>query len=40
MKLQGLECPGLDSNQHDLSVTAPSRQRVYQFHHQGCQINK
>ena len=28
-------CPGLESNQHDLSVTAPSRQRVYQFRHPG-----
>ena len=28
-------CPGLESNQHDLAVTAPSRRRVYQFRHLG-----
>jgi hypothetical protein len=28
-------CPRGDSNSHDLSATAPSRQRVYQFHHLG-----
>ena len=28
-------CPGLDSNQHALSSTTPSRWRVYQFHHLG-----
>src|SRR5690606_4133599 len=29
------ECPGLDSNQHAVSGTTPSRWRVYQFHHPG-----
>lgn len=28
-------CPGLESNQHDLAVTTPSRWRVYQFRHPG-----
>ena len=28
-------CPGRDLNPHDLSITAPSRQGVYQFHHLG-----
>ncbi len=28
-------CPGLDSNQHALTGTAPSRRRVYQFRHPG-----
>ena len=28
-------CPGLESNQHAISRTTPSRWRVYQFHHPG-----
>ena len=28
-------CPGLDSNQHGIAPTTPSRWRVYQFHHLG-----
>ncbi len=28
-------CPGLESNQHVLANTAPSRRRVYQFRHLG-----
>ena len=28
-------CPVLDSNQHNLAVTTPSRWRVYQFHQLG-----
>ena len=30
-----LLCPRLDSNQHVLTNTTPSRWRVYQFHHVG-----
>lgn len=30
-----IKCPGLDSNQHSLSATTPSKWRVYQFHHLG-----
>lgn len=30
-----IPCPGLESNQHSPKGTAPSRQRVYQFRHQG-----
>ena len=30
-----LLCPRLDSNQHVLANTTPSRWRVYQFHHVG-----
>ena len=30
-----LKCPRLDSNQHVLTNTTPSRWRVYQFHHVG-----
>ena len=31
----GFMCPRLDSNQHVLANTTPSRWRVYQFHHVG-----
>lgn len=33
-----MECPGLDSNQHALAGTAPSRRRVYQFRHPGLRV--
>ena len=32
---KGSWCPRLDSNQHVLTNTTPSRWRVYQFHHVG-----
>ncbi len=35
-----LKCPGLESNQHALSGTAPSRRRVYQFRHPGWVLPK
>ena len=28
-------CRGRDSNPYELALTAPSKQRVYQFHHLG-----
>ncbi len=30
-----LRCRRADSNRYEISLTAPSRQRVYQFHHFG-----
>ena len=33
--MASLLCPGLDSNQHAVARTTPSRWRVYQFHHPG-----
>ena len=40
-KVQGAEahgwglCPGRDLNPYKLALTAPSKLRVYQFHHPG-----
>jgi hypothetical protein len=34
-QMQGLECPGQDSNLHAISGTGPSNQPVYQFQHLG-----
>ena len=39
MTYRGSECPGLESNQHVLTNTAPSRRRVYQFRHLGKEDN-
>lgn len=35
LKESNFLCPRLDSNQHVLADTTPSRWRVYQFHHMG-----
>ena len=40
MTYRGSECPGLESNQHVLSDTAPSRRRVYQFRHLGLGVTR
>ena len=33
-------CPVLDSNQHNLAITTPSRWRVYQFRQLGNKKNE
>ncbi len=33
--LKSVKCPGRDLNPYKLALTAPSKLRVYQFHHPG-----